>query len=343
MKHEDYMQRCIDLAHLGSSWVAPNPMVGCVIVKNGQIIGEGYHQRYGEAHAEVNAIAAVKNKEQLVGATVYVNLEPCSHHGKTPPCSDLLVSSQIAEVIIGCRDTNKLVSGKGIEKLLRAGIKVQEGILETECRLLNKRFFNFHEKGRPYVILKWAQTKDGYLDRIRSNEEKGINWISCEETKALVHKWRSQEHGILVGKHTAMNDNPTLTVREFTGRNPIRILIDSQLQVKENINLYSDDAPTIIFNRLKDEKKDNIEWVKIKETSTKTILEELYKRNITSIMVEGGSRTLQYFIIDNVWDEAYVIVGDVLFHEGVKAPLLNRVPSHSHPFGTDTIYYFKRR
>ena len=143
MKHEDYMQRCIDLAHLGSSWVAPNPMVGCVIVKNGQIIGEGYHQRYGEAHAEVNAIAAVKNKEQLVGATVYVNLEPCSHHGKTPPCSDLLVSSQIAEVIIGCRDTNKLVSGKGIEKLLRAGIKVQEGILETECRLLNKRFFNF--------------------------------------------------------------------------------------------------------------------------------------------------------------------------------------------------------
>ena len=158
-----------------------------------------------------------------------------------------------------------------------------------------------------------------------------------------MHKWRSQEHGILVGKHTAMNDNPTLTVREFTGRNPIRILIDSQLQVKENINLYSDDAPTIIFNRLKDEKKDNIEWVKIKETSTKVILEELYKRQITSIMVEGGSRTLQYFIIDNVWDEAYVIVGDVYFNEGVKAPILNRVPTRSHSFGTDTIYYYKRR
>jgi len=343
MNHEDYMQRCLDLAHLGSSWVAPNPMVGCVIVKDGIIIGEGYHQRYGEAHAEVNAFASVKDKSQLNGATVYVNLEPCAHHGKTPPCSDLLVSSGVAEVVIGCRDSNKLVSGKGIEKLVRAGIKVQEGILERESRLLNKRFFNFHEKGRPYVILKWAQTKDGYLDRIRSNEEKGINWISCEETKALVHKWRSQEHGILVGKHTAMNDNPTLTVREVTGKNPIRILIDSQLQVKENINLYSDDAPTIIFNRLKDEKKDNIEWVKIKETSTKTILEELHKRNITSIMVEGGSRTLQYFIIDNVWDEAYVIVGDVLFHEGVKAPLLNRVPSRSHPFGTDTIYYFNRR
>jgi diaminohydroxyphosphoribosylaminopyrimidine deaminase/5-amino-6-(5-phosphoribosylamino)uracil reductase len=343
MKHEDYMQRCLDLAYLGSSWVAPNPMVGCVIVKDGLIIGEGYHHRYGEAHAEVNAIASVKDKSLIAGSTVYVNLEPCSHHGKTPPCSDLLVESKIAEIFIGCRDTNKLVSGRGIEKLQRAGIDVHEGILETECRLLNKRFFNFHEKGRPYVILKWAQTKDGYLDRIRTKDEKGINWISCEESKTLVHKWRSQEHGILVGKHTAMNDNPTLTVREFTGRNPIRILIDSQLQVKENINLYSDDAPTIIFNRIKDEKKDNIEWVKIKETSTKVILEELYKRNITSIMVEGGSRTLQYFIIDNVWDEAYVIVGDVYFQEGVKAPLLNRIPAHSHAFGTDTVYYFKRR
>ncbi|MFM6935771.1 MAG: bifunctional diaminohydroxyphosphoribosylaminopyrimidine deaminase/5-amino-6-(5-phosphoribosylamino)uracil reductase RibD [Flavobacteriales bacterium] len=343
MKHEDYMQRCLDLAQLGSSWVAPNPMVGCVIVKDGKIIGEGYHQHYGQAHAEVNAIASVKDKSFIEGATVYVNLEPCSHHGKTPPCSDLLVQSKVAKVIIGCRDSNKLVSGKGIEKLKRAGIEVEEGMLEDQCRLLNKRFFNFHEKGRPYVILKWAQTKDGYLDRIRSNDEKGINWISCEETKSLVHKWRSQEQGILVGKHTAMNDNPSLTVREFSGRNPIRILIDSQLQVQENINLYSADAPTIIFNRIKDEKKDNIEWVKIKETSTKTILEELYKRNISSIMVEGGSRTLQYFIIDNVWDEAYVIVGDVYFQEGVKAPLLNRVPSHSHPFGTDTIYYFKRR
>lgn len=343
MKHEVYMQRCLDLAHLGSSWVAPNPMVGCVIVKDGLIIGEGYHQRYGETHAEVNAIAAVQDKEKLVGATVYVNLEPCSHHGKTPPCADLLVQSNVAEVIIGCRDSNKLVAGKGIEKLTRAGISVTEGILEDACRALNKRFFNFHEKGRPYVILKWAQTKDGYLDRLRAENEKGVHWISCEETKALVHKWRSQEHGILVGKHTAMNDNPSLTVRDFSGRNPIRILIDSQLQVQENINLYSADAPTIIFNRIKDEKKDNIEWVKIKETSTKAILEELHKRQITSIMVEGGSRTLQYFIIDNVWDEAYVIVGDVHFNEGVKAPILNRVPTRSHSFGSDTIYYYKRR
>ena len=300
MKHEDYMQRCLDLAYLGSSWVAPNPMVGCVIVKDGVIIGEGYHEQYGEAHAEVNAIRSIQDESQLEGATVYVNLEPCAHQGKTPPCADLLVRSKVAAVVIGCRDSNKLVAGKGIEKLTRAGISVTEGILEEACRSLNKRFFNFHEKGRPYVILKWAQTKDGYLDRLRAENEKGVHWISCEETKALVHKWRSQEHGILVGKHTAMNDNPSLTVRDFSGRNPIRILIDSQLQVQENINLYSDDAPTIIFNRIKDEKKDNIEWVKIKETSTKAILEELYKRQITSIMVEGGSRTLQYFIIDNV-------------------------------------------
>ena len=188
--NEIWMQRAFDLALLGSGRVAPNPLVGCVIIKNDRLIGEGYHQQYGGPHAEVNAIRNAS--ESVAGATAFVTLEPCSHFGKTPPCSDLLVSSEVAEVIIGSRDSNNLVSGKGIEKSIRAGITVQEGILENESRLLNKRFFNFHEKGRPYVILKWAQTKDGYLDRIRSNEEKGINWISCEETKALVHKWRSQ-------------------------------------------------------------------------------------------------------------------------------------------------------
>jgi diaminohydroxyphosphoribosylaminopyrimidine deaminase/5-amino-6-(5-phosphoribosylamino)uracil reductase len=343
MPHEKYMQRCLDLAKLGGVAVAPNPMVGCVIVKNGLIIGEGYHQKFGSAHAEVNAIAAVQDPTSLEGATVYVSLEPCSHFGKTPPCSNLLIEKKVATVVVATLDPNPKVAGKGIERLKKAGISVVVGVLEQSAKQLNKRFFSFHEKQRPYVTLKWAQTKDGFLDKLRSPNEKGINWISSDETRALVHLWRSQEMSILVGKHTALNDNPSLTVRDVAGQNPIRILIDSQLQVKNDISLFSEAAPTLIFNRLKNDKQEGIEWIKIKETSTKLILEELYKRNIHSVMVEGGSRTLQYFIIDNVWDEAYVIVGNVHFGEGVKAPVLNKIPTQSHFFGDDEVFYFKRR
>jgi diaminohydroxyphosphoribosylaminopyrimidine deaminase/5-amino-6-(5-phosphoribosylamino)uracil reductase len=343
MKPEDYMQRCLDLAFLGQGAVAPNPMVGCVIVKNNTIIGEGYHQKFGGPHAEVLAIAAVKDQDLLEGATVYVSLEPCAHFGKTPPCSNLLIDKKIARVVIACKDPNPKVAGKGIERLQKAGIKVEVGMLDTAAQQLNKRFFCLHQKQRPYVVLKWAQTKDGFLDRLRSNDQKGINWISSEESRSLVHHWRSKEMSILVGKHTALNDNPSLTVRDVSGKNPIRILIDSQLQVQNDISLFSTDAPTLIFNRIKNEQKGNIEWIKIPETSTKFILDELYHRGIHSVMVEGGSRTLQYFIIDNVWDEAYVLVGDLQYGEGVKAPVLNRVPTHVHGFGTDQIYYFKRR
>jgi len=246
-------------------------------------------------------------------------------------------------VVIACKDPNPKVAGKGIERLQKAGIVVEVGMLNTAAQQLNKRFFCLHQKQRPHVVLKWAQTKDGFLDRLRTDDQKGINWISSEESRSLVHHWRSQEMSILVGKHTALNDNPSLTVRDVSGKNPIRILIDSQLQVQNDISLFSTDAPTLIFNRLKNEKKENIEWIKIPETSTKYILDELYQRGIHSVMVEGGSRTLQYFIIDNVWDEAYVLVGDLYFGEGVKAPVLNRVPTHVHHFGTDQIYYFKRR
>lgn len=343
MKPQDYMQRCLDLAQLGQGAVAPNPMVGCVIVKDGLVIGEGYHESFGGPHAEVNAISSVKNLEALNGATVYVSLEPCAHFGKTPPCSNLLIEKRVAKVIVACKDPNPKVAGKGIERLQKAGIEVEVGLLETAAKQLNKRFFCYHQKQRPHVVLKWAQTKDGFLDRVRDNDQKGINWISSEESRSLVHHWRSQEMSILVGKHTAINDNPSLTVRDISGQNPIRILIDSQLQVQNNTSLFSTDAPTLIFNRLKNEKKEGIEWVKIAETNTKNILDELYKRGIHSVMVEGGSRTLQYFIIDNVWDEAYVLVGDLVFGEGVKAPVLNRVPTHAHPYGTDQIYYFKRR
>ena len=343
MNHSHYMQRCLELAQLGKGWTAPNPMVGCVIVKNDLIIGEGYHQEFGKAHAEVNAIHSIANIEDLEGATVYVSLEPCTHFGKTPPCADLLVKLGVKTVVIGCRDTNPEVGGKGIERLKRAGIEVIEGILEEECRQLNKRFFTFHEKQRPYVILKWAQTLDGYLDKPRAENETGVNWISSIETKSLVHKWRGEEQSILVGRNTIINDNPSLTVREYKGKNPVRIVIDSQLQISGDVNIYSPEAPTIVFNRIRNEKKENVEWVKIGETSTKNILDELYKRGIISVFVEGGSRTLQYFIIDNVWDEARVVVGDKKFGEGVKAPIINRVPVDSYSFGNDKIYYYSRK
>jgi len=342
--HEIFMQRCIDLAYLGQGNVRPNPMVGCVIVKDSEIIGEGYHEAFGGLHAEIQAINAVEDKSKLLGSTVYISLEPCVHHGKTPPCVDALIENKVATVVIGTRDSNPIVGGKGIERLERAGITVIEEVLPEECRNLNKRFFTFHEKRRPYVILKWAQTLDGFLDKDRTMKEVGINWISSPETKVLVHKWRSEEQSILVGRNTIANDNPSLTVREVSGTNPLRIVIDSQLQLSKNVAIFSDDSPTLVFNRIKNETKGNVEWIKIHETSTKAILDELYKRNVQSVLVEGGSRTLQYFIIDNVWDEARVIVGNVRFQEGVKAPVINRVPVSSHPFGNkDTIYYYSRR
>lgn len=344
MEHVNFMQRCIDLAYLGQGYVSPNPMVGCVIVKNGLIIGEGYHAEFGGKHAEIVAIESVENPDEIENSTVYISLEPCVHTGKTPPCITALISRKIKKAVIGSRDNNPLVGGRGIEALKRAGIEVEEHILSEECHILNKRFFTFHEKRRPYVILKWAQTSDGYLDKSRNAGEKGINWISSPQSKVLVHKWRSEEQSLLVGRNTILNDNPSLTVREISGKNPIRIIIDSQMQLSKDVNIFSKDAPTIIFNRITNKKTDEVEWIKIQETSTKFILEELYKRNILSVLVEGGSRTLQYFLIDNVWDEARVIVGDVRFGEGIKAPIINKVPIRAHQFSAhDMIYYYLRK
>lgn len=343
MSDKMYMQRCIDLSLKGMREVAPNPMVGCVIVHNELIIGEGYHEEYGKEHAEVNAINQVQNKELLKTAKLYVSLEPCSHTGKTKPCVDLILKYDIPEVIIGIKDPNPIVSGKGIEKLKKSGVQVKVGILQDLCLEINRRFFTFHQKQRPYVILKWAQTLDGFLDKERKDKEQKINWISAPETQTIVHKWRSEEQSILVGRNTIINDNPSLTVREYGGRNPIRIVIDSQLQIGGSLNIYSKEAPTLVFNRLKSEKTNNIEYIKINETSTKNILTELYQRGIQSVFVEGGSRTLQYFIIDNAWDEARVIVGDKNFNEGYKAPVINRIPVNSLKYGKDMIYYFKRR
>lgn len=344
---EIYMQRCIELSEIGLGKTAPNPLVGAVIVKNGEIIGEGYHAYFGGPHAEINAMEQVKDKKSLEGATLYVSLEPCVHQGKTPPCTDAIIKHKLAKVVIGCKDPNPIVCGKGMERLKLAHIEVVllDGEMHDACRQLNKRFITFQEKQRPYVILKWAQTLDGYLDRNREEEDAGkINWISSNETKVLVHKWRSEEQGILVGRNTILTDNPSLTVREFKGQNPIRIVIDNNDQITKNMSVFSEDAPTLVFNKLRSEKDGNVEWIKIPEISTKTILENLYKRGIQSIIVEGGSRTLQYFILDNVWDEARVIISKLKFHEGMKAPVLTKTPIRSHPFGpNDTIYYYTRR
>ena len=338
------MQRCIDLAYLGSGAVAPNPMVGCVIVKDNEILGEGYHRTFGGPHAEIEALRNVKNGQNLKGSTVYISLEPCTHFGKTPPCITSIIEIKPRRVVIGSRDANPTVAGKGIDRLQREGIEVVEGILAEACRELNKRFFTFHEKRRPYIILKWAQTQDGFLDRNREEDETGIQWISSPETQTLVHQWRAEESGILVGRNTILNDNPSLTVRQVYGNNPTRIVIDSNLKLSSDVGIFSDEAPTLVFNRVRNQQQGSAEWIKIPETATSYILEELYRRNILSVLVEGGSRTLQYFIIDNVWDEARVIVSPVKFKEGMRAPVLTKTPIRAHRFGpVDTVYYYQRK
>jgi diaminohydroxyphosphoribosylaminopyrimidine deaminase/5-amino-6-(5-phosphoribosylamino)uracil reductase len=341
-KDKLYMQRCIDLALLGIGEVGSNPMVGAVIVLDDVIIGEGYHQKFGEAHAEVNAINAVKDKSLLNKATIYVSLEPCSHFGKTPPCADLLVNSNFKKVVIGCKDTFSEVSGRGIEKLKAAKIDVVLGVLEEECRDLNRRFFTFHEQKRPYVILKWAQTKDGFLDRLRDDDTNKINWISSKETKTLVHKWRSEESSILVGKNTILNDNPTLTVRELTGKNPIRIILDSHLSLSLNFNVFNKDAETVVLNLEKEEIIEGLKFKKILNFDIDSILKALYDLNIQSVFVEGGAQTLQSFISSNLWDEVRVIVGNTTFTEGLKAPVLAQIPTSNFSFSSDMIYYYKK-
>jgi len=335
---EQYMLRAIELAELGRGGARPNPMVGCVIVHDDRIIGEGYHQIYGGPHAEVNAIRSVEDKSLIPLSTVYVTLEPCAHFGKTPPCADLLIEHQVRKVIIGAMDTNPLVGGKGAEKLRNAGIQVESGLLENKIRKQNIRFFTVMEKNRPYVLLKWAQTQDGFVAR-RNFDSK---WISNEYSRQLVHKWRAEEHSIMVGTQTAHYDNPKLNVRSFTGKNPVRIMIDKKLTLDPNSNLYDRSQPTICYNTVKDEESENLIFVKFQsDFFLKDILSDLRERKIQSILVEGGSFLLQKFISENLWDEARVFTGDTLFGEGIKAPELNAVQYESHEIIGDRLdlYY----
>jgi diaminohydroxyphosphoribosylaminopyrimidine deaminase/5-amino-6-(5-phosphoribosylamino)uracil reductase len=308
--HETYIKRCLKIAKNGLSTTRPNPMVGAVVVYNDKIIGEGFTSPYGGNHAEVNAINSVEDKTLLSKSTIYVTLEPCSHFGKTPPCSDLIVKHKIPEVVIGCIDDNPEVSGKGIAKLEASGCKVTVGVLQSECKSHHKRFFTFHNKKRPYIILKWAETRDRFMAPKSKDEQKPI-WITNTYSRQLVHKWRTEEQAILVGTNTVIKDNPSLTVRNWKGQHPIRVVLDREQKLSSDFNVFNNSAETIKIT------KRDIDFNKPIATQ---IADVLFKENINSIIIEGGAKTLQTFIDENLWDEARVFIGNTEFKEGVIAP-----------------------
>lgn len=302
----------MQIAKNGLGTTRPNPMVGAVIVHNDLIIAEGFTSAYGGNHAEVNAINTVKDKSLLTKCTLYVTLEPCSHFGKTPPCSDLIVKYEIPNVVIGCIDDNPEVAGKGIAKLKASGCNVTIGVLEAECKAHHKRFFTFHNKKRPYIILKWAETADGFMAPIKKDEKKPV-WITNKYSRQLVHKWRAEEQAILVGTNTVIEDNPSLTVRDWSGENPIRVVLDRTSKLNSDYSIFNDEAKTI---RVTDKDIDFEKPIAIQ------IADVLFKQNINSIIIEGGSQTLQTFIDENLWDEARVFTGNTSFKTGIKAPEL---------------------
>lgn len=336
------MSRCLQLAEFGAGNVAPNPMVGAVLVYEDKIIAEGYHQKYGEAHAEVNCINNVReeNKSLIEKSTLYVSLEPCPHYGKTPPCTDLIIKNKIKKVVIGCKDVYKEVSGTGIQKLQNAGAEVMTGILERDCIGLNKRFFTFHLKFRPYIILKWAQTANG---KIGSAEKRIL--ISNEYSNRLVHKWRSEEAAILVGTNTAQNDDPLLTTRLWNGNNAVRIVIDKKLRLPLELKIFNAEAKTLIFNLVKNSIEENLVYIKLEnENFTEQILQSLFEMNIQSVVIEGGAKTLQLFINAGLWDEAKVITNEKLIIEnGIAAPeMINFTLQKQERYFDDVINYYKR-
>jgi diaminohydroxyphosphoribosylaminopyrimidine deaminase/5-amino-6-(5-phosphoribosylamino)uracil reductase len=338
------MSRCIQLARLGVGNVAPNPMVGAVLVYEDKIIGEGYHQKFGEAHAEVNCINSVthQDKNRIEKSTIYVSLEPCAHYGKTPPCSDLIIQTKIRKVVVGCQDIYKEVAGKGIEKLRNADVEVVSGILENECKELNKRFFTFHQKQRPYIILKWAQSANG---KIGSKDSERI-LISNDYSNRLVHKWRSEEAAILVGTNTVLKDDPSLTTRLWKGNNPIRIVIDKELKIAPSSKTFDEEAETLVFNLSKNSATKNTRFIKLdKENFIKELLDSLYKNEIQSVLIEGGAKTLQSFIDSGLWDEARIITNETMVvEEGINAPQMkNFTMIHREKYFSDSIAYFIRK
>ncbi|MEP7239053.1 MAG: bifunctional diaminohydroxyphosphoribosylaminopyrimidine deaminase/5-amino-6-(5-phosphoribosylamino)uracil reductase RibD [Ferruginibacter sp.] len=337
------MQRCLQLAAMGAGHVAPNPMVGAVLVYADRIIGEGYHQKYGKAHAEVNCINSVAeaDKDFISKSKLYVSLEPCAHFGKTPPCADLIIKNKIPNVVIGCRDSFAAVNGKGIERLKAAGVIVTVGILENECRELNKRFFTFQEKQRPYIILKWAQSNDGKI----AGDSSSRLLISNEFTNRLVHKWRSEEAAILVGTNTALIDDPALTSRLWPGKSPVRLVIDLELKLPTHLKLFDGSVKTIVFNNTKQAEGENLVYQKLnkEENVISQIAAALYAMQIQSLLVEGGATLLQSFIDEGLWDEARIINNEQLVAgNGLNAPVLkNHARVEEQKLKTDIISFFK--
>ncbi|MGC9342362.1 MAG: bifunctional diaminohydroxyphosphoribosylaminopyrimidine deaminase/5-amino-6-(5-phosphoribosylamino)uracil reductase RibD [Bacteroidales bacterium] len=334
-EHSKYMKRCLELARKGLGNTGTNPLVGSVIVHNDRIIGEGYHCKFGGPHAEVNAINAVKNQELLKNSTLYVNLEPCSHFGKTPPCSLLIKDKEIPEVVVGMTDPNPSVLGSGIEALRQSGVKVTTGILEDECRFLNRRFIINQEEKRPYVILKWAESSDGFIDKVRKKGDPlRPNWITNHTARMLVHKWRSEEDGITAGVNTILTDNPSLNLRDWTGKDPVRIIIDRFGRIPANFNVKDNSSPTWIFSNMKNGIiGDNTRIFKISaKYELSDLLNKLYKEGISSVIVEGGADFTNSFINNDLWDEARVFTGKEKFIEGVKAPKIEKKSNFFHVF-----------
>jgi len=342
--HVHYMKRCIQLAKNGLGSTYPNPLVGSVIVHNNKIIGEGWHYKAGDSHAEVNAIRSVTNKPLLKEATIYVSLEPCSHFGKTPPCSDLIIKSGIKTVIIGTADPFSKVSGAGIQKLKAAGCNVITGVLEKECQVLNSRFFCFHLKNRPFIILKWAQTNNGYIVPDQQKARKPV-WITNKHSRQLSHQWRAEEQAILVGSNTVIKDNPRLTIRNFSGDHPIRIVIDRSNRIPEDSSILQPVAKTIIITgstKLKTHTNTlTYETVDPKKPLIQEVCRILFEQNIQSVIIEGGAKTLKGFIENNCWDEARVCIGNTSFSSGIKAPVLKKKQYLEETQLNDIIRYYK--
>ncbi|WP_339889996.1 bifunctional diaminohydroxyphosphoribosylaminopyrimidine deaminase/5-amino-6-(5-phosphoribosylamino)uracil reductase RibD [uncultured Flavobacterium sp.] len=339
--HEKYINRCIELAKNGLGTTYPNPLVGSVVVYNDKIIGEGWHKKAGEPHAEVNAINSVKDKSLLSKATIYVSLEPCSHFGKTPPCADLIVFHKIPNVVIGTVDPNEKVAGKGIKKLMEADANVTIGILEKECYNLNKRFFTFHNKKRPYIILKWAETADGFIAPIFKDEQKPV-WITNSYSRQLVHKWRTEEQAILVGTKTVLDDNPSLNARDYSGNSPVRIVLDKSGKINSKFHVKDNTIKTIILTENEDfQTVENCIYEKctFDKNLIETIFAVLVKHQIQSVIIEGGSKTIQSFIDKDLWDEARVFKGKTIFEKGIKAPTINHSARRKNQILTDELIY----
>jgi len=339
--HQKYMERCIQLAKNGLGTTYPNPLVGCVIVHENSIIGEGWHDWPGKPHAEVNAIRSVKDKTLLRQATLYVNLEPCSHFGKTPPCADLIIEMKIPQVVIGSKDPNLLVAGRGIQKLRDAGVKVDVGILGAACDFLNKRFFAFHQKNRPYIFLKWAQTRRGFVAPL-GKEDRNPVWISNSYSRQWTHKMRAEEQAILVGTETVLKDNPSLTTRDWEGNSPVRIVLDQQLRIPPTSKVFDQNAKTIVLTQIKSAEREGLiyETVDFGKNLPGTICAILLKYHLQSLIVEGGSKTLQSFIDANLWDEAFVFEGTTTFDAGIKAPKLKGTLESKTEIATDVLLHY---